>query len=207
MKKASRKKRIRILRDILSSVRYELMQDVEVEKRHTFAGAHLSDVARIIVRRHKEKVVDLGKRMDDLEVTFSTFEDSEPVYEALLKALGDGSGHETREGMSLLSLVEKLARNHRRESVSARQYQKIASEQAETLTRIKDSLLEAFKNPNENLSPEQLADAVAPMVAVLWDMLDSQSGVMVSGLLGLVKRLEGDDRLDPVDPDPAAVPG
>lgn len=123
---------------------------------------------KVLTRRVKWWAV----AFDDLSAAFESMEDTEPIRAVLITELGEGSGSGARDGMNTLELVELLARKYRRSETASRQWQNRAADQAELLTKIKSSLLEACLRPNERLSPLELADGMAPMVQVLRDMLE-----------------------------------
>lgn len=182
MPKASKKKRIKVLRGVLRQVRVELYKIYTPDGQRNLDGAPIDLVAHLVAK----KFTNLTKRMDDLEEAFSTMEDAEPIRQLLLKELGDGSGSESREGMNTLELVELLAKRYRRSERASRDWQNHASEQAEQLTKIKTELLSVCSRPDERLTPLEVADTVAESVRLLREMLEESKGALgsSSGLRG-----------------------
>lgn len=174
MPKASKKKRIKVLRGVLRQVRVELYKIYTPDGQRNLDGAPIDLVAHLVAK----KFTNLTKRMDDLEEAFSTMEDAEPIRQLLLKELGDGSGSESREGMNTLELVELLAKRYRRSERASRDWQNHASEQAEQLTKIKTELLSVCSRPDERLTPLEVADTVAESVRLLREMLEEARKVV-----------------------------
>lgn len=176
MPKASKKKRIKILHAYLKSTRAELYKIYTPEGRKNLEGAPIDVVAHLVAKKFdnvSRRVGTLEAAFTDLDAAFQTMEDTEPIRQVLYKALGEGSGSESREGMNTLELVELLVRKYERSEHASRQWQAHVTEQADQLEKIKTELLSVYpKADKRRLTPLQAADGVAESVRMLREMLE-----------------------------------